>query len=488
MFGPEFHPASGRFRRPFTKTAAIIGSGPNGLSAAITFARAGAEVTVFEGRDTFGGAASTGEVTLHGFHHDLGSSIFPMGISSPFFQSLPLADFGLQWIEPDAPLAHPLDDGSAVMLEHDLAKTAANLGPDGTAYSRLMRPLVEQWPALCREILGPVIHIPSHPILMARFGILATLPADLLAKAFFRGSRARALFAGNAAHSVLPLESPFSAAVGLVLGAAGHASGWPIAAGGAQSISNALAGYLKSLGGRIETGRPVASLKELADYDVTLCDVSPRQLLRLAGDELPDNYRRSLENFRYGPGAFKIDWALCEPIPWRAKDCLRAATVHLGGSLEEIAASERAPWEGRVDENPFVLVTQPSLFDSTRAPAGRHTAWAYCHVPNGFTGSAQELIEDQVERFAPGFRDCVLARKVWSTAAFERWNPNLVGGDLSGGAMSISQLIFRPTVSQYRTPKKGLYLCSASTPPGGAVHGMCGHLAAKAALDDLHKH
>jgi phytoene dehydrogenase-like protein len=408
-----------------------------------------------------------------------------MGVSSPFFQSLPLNDFGLNWIEPDAPLAHPLDDGTAVMLEHDLAATAANLASDGSAYRRLMRPLVEQWPALCREILGQVIHIPSHPILMARFGVLATLPADLLAKFLFREPRARAFFAGNGAHAVLPLESPFSAAVGLVLGAAGHAAGWPIAAGGAQSISNALAGYLKSLGGSIETGHTVASLKELAGYEAILCDVSPRQLLSLAGDELSASYRSSLEGYRYGPGAFKIDWALCEPIPWRAKDCLRAATVHVGGTLEEIAASEIAPWENRVSPRPFVLVAQPSLFDPTRAPAGKHTAWGYCHVPNGFAGSAQELIEDQMERFAPGFRDCVLARKVWSPAAFERWNPNLIGGDLSGGAMSISQLVFRPTASQYRTPKKGLYLCSASTPPGGAVHGMCGHLAGQAALADL---
>ena len=490
MVGPEFDPASSRFQGANTTKAAIVGSGPNGLSAAITLAQAGVQVTVFEARETIGGAASTGQVTLSGFHHDLGASIFPMGVSSPFFQTLPLADFGLKWIEPGAPLAHPLDDGSAIMLEHELAATAANLGPDGPAYIRLMRPLVEQWPALCREILAPVLHLPSHPILMARFGILATLPADLLAKALFRGPRARALFAGNGAHSVLPLESPFSAAVGLVLGAAGHAAGWPIAAGGAQSISNALAGYLKSLGGRIETGHSIASLTELAGYDAILCDISPRQLRQLAGDDLSPSYRRSLENFRYGPGAFKIDWALCNPIPWRAKDCLRAATVHLGGSLEEIAASERAPWEGRVDGKPFVLVTQPSLFDPTRVSgpnmAGKHTAWGYCHVPNGFTGSTQELIEDQVERFAPGFRDCVIARKVWSTAALEHWNPNLVGGDLSGGAMSISQLIFRPTVSQYRTPKKSLYLCSASTPPGGAVHGMCGHLAAKAALADLH--
>jgi phytoene dehydrogenase-like protein len=446
-------------------------------------------VTVFEGRDTIGGAASTGQVTLPGFHHDLGSSIYPMGVASPFFQSLPLGDFGLKWIEPDAPLAHPLDgrsaEGTAVMLEHDLAATAAGLGSDGPAYTRLMRPLVDHFSQLCGEILGPVLHLPSHPILMARFGVLAAMPADLLAKTVFRTPRARALFAGNAAHSVLPLESPFSAAVGLVLGAAGHAGGWPIAAGGAQSISNALAGYFESLGGRIETGRSIASLSELGGYETILLDVAPRQLAKLAADRLPERYIRSLESYRYGPGAFKIDWALSEPIPWRAKDCLRAATVHLGGSLEEIAASELAPWEGRVDDKPFVLVAQPSLFDASRAPAGKHTAWGYCHVPNGFTGSAEQAIEAQVERFAPGFRDCILGRKVWSTAAFEAWNPNLIGGDLSGGAMTISQLIFRPTIRQYRTPAKGLYLCSASTPPGGGVHGMCGYHAALTALRDL---
>jgi phytoene dehydrogenase-like protein len=469
--------------------AAIIGSGPNGLSAAITLARAGVEVAVFEGRETIGGAASTGEVTLPGFRHDLGSSVYPMGVASPFFQSLPLADFGLKWIEPPAPLAHPLDDGTAVMLEHDLAATAAGLGLDGNVdgkrYERLMRPLVEHWADLCGEILGPVIHLPSHPILMARFGVLAGLPATVLAKAIFRGPRARALFSGNAAHSVIPLESPFSAAVGLVLGAAGHAAGWPIAAGGAQSISNALAGYLRSLGGQIYPGRPVSSLNELRGYDAILCDVSPRQLVQLAGCALPARFTHSLENYRYGPGAFKIDWALSEPIPWKARECLRAATVHVCGSAEEVATSERGPWEGRVEDQPFALVAQPSLFDPTRAPAGKHTAWGYCHVPNGYAGSAQEAIESQVERFAPGFRDCILARKIWTTTEFESWNPNLIGGDLSGGAMKIDQLVFRPTASQYRTPKKGLYLCSASTPPGGGVHGMCGHHAALAALKDM---
>jgi phytoene dehydrogenase-like protein len=471
--------------------AAIIGSGPNGLSAAITLAQAGIDVCVYEGRETIGGAASTAELTLPGFRHDVGSSIYPMGIASPFFQSLPLSNFGLQWIEPSAPLAHSLDDGTAVMLEHDLAATASGLGLDAKAYEELMRPLVNGWAALCDEILGPVIHWPRHPFLLALFGLLGAFPASTLAKGRFRGPRARALFAGNAAHSVLPLESLFSSAVGLVLNAAGNTTGWPIAAGGAQAISDALAAYLRSLGGRIETGHSIASLDELGELDglrgpdLILCDISPRQLSRLAGKSITDKYRRALESFRYGPGAFKVDWALSEPIPWKAKDCLRAATVHLGGTLEEVAASERAVHEGRVTGKPFVLVGQPSLFDPSRAPAGKHTVWGYCHVPTGFAGSMQEQIESQVERFAPGFRDCILARHVMGTAALEAWNPNLIGGDLSGGAMSPRQLLFRPTEWQYRTSNRSIYLCSASTPPGGGVHGMCGHQAAKIALRDL---
>ena len=464
--------------------AAIIGSGPNGLSAAIRLAQGGIAVTVYEVQNTIGGACRTGEVTLPDFHHDLGSSVYPMGISSPFFLSLPLADHGLRWIEPSAPLAHPLEDGTAVMLEHDLAATAANLGADGPAYRRLIQPLAELWRDLVPELLGPVIHLPRHPILMARFGIFAALPATVLARTLFSTPRARALFAGNAAHSVLPLENLLSSAVGLVLGAAGHAVGWPVAAGGAQSIVNALASHLKQLGGRIETGHPVDSLRELEE-DIILCDISPRQLSRIAGDILPTTYHRKLQAFQYGPGAFKIDWALSQPIPWKARECLRSATVHVGGTLEEFAASERRPWQSQPPDRPFVLVTQPSLFDSTRAPAGKHTAWGYCHVPNGFTGSAQQAIESQIERFAPGFRDCILARKLWTTAEFESWNPNLIGGDLSGGAMNLRQLLFRPSASQYRTPKKGLYLCSASTPPGGSVHGMCGYHAANAALADL---
>jgi phytoene dehydrogenase-like protein len=469
--------------------AAIIGSGPNGLSAAITLAEAGFETCVYEGRDTIGGAASTGDVTLPGFHHDLGSSVYPMGVASPFFRSLPLADHGLKWIEPAAPLAHPLDDGTAVMLEHDLASTAANLGADGPAYARLFRPLTDHWDQLTREILRPIIHWPSHPLPLARFGICAALPATLLARTLFRGTRARALFAGSAAHSVLPLESAFSSAVSLVLSTAAHTTGWPIAAGGGQAISNSLAHYLASLGGRIVTGTSITSLSDLEEThtpgSVILCDISPRQLSRITTDNFPSRYLAKLRNFRYGPGAFKLDWALSEPIPWKARDCLRTATVHLGGTLEEIAASERAPWAGKVDQRPFVLVTQPSLFDPTRAPESKHTAWGYCHVPNGFTGDLATRIEAQVERFAPGFRDCILARRVWNPATLESWNPNLIGGDLSGGAMSIDQLLFRPSASLYRTPRPGLYLCSASTPPGGGVHGMCGYHAARTAVEDL---
>jgi phytoene dehydrogenase-like protein len=471
--------------------ATIIGAGPNGLSAAITLQQAGVETTVFEAGATAGGAARTGEITLPGFRHDLGSSVYPLGAASHFFNSLPLARYGHRWIEPPAPLAHPLDDGTAVMLEHDLAATCQGLGNanDAAAYRSLLKPLVSDWPALCHEILGPVVHLPRSPLLLAKFGLYAMLPAATLARSAFQGARARALFAGMAAHSVMPLTSPLSSAVGLVLAAAGHATGWPIAEGGAQSLTDALVAHFESLGGQLVLNHAVTDLREVKPADAVLCDVSPRQLLTIAGDAMPASSRRQLESFRYGPGAYKVDWALSDPIPWKAKDCLRAATVHVGGTLEEMIASEAAPWQASggddAADKPFVLLVQPSLFDHSRAPGGNHTAWGYCHVRNGSTAAHFEAIEAQVERFAPGFRDCILARTITTPANFEEWNANLVGGDISGGAMTAKQLVFRPTRSLYSTGMPKVFLCSSSTPPGGGVHGMCGHLAAKQALKRL---
>jgi len=457
-------------------TAAIIGSGPNGLAAAITLASAGVAVTVSERNAQIGGSCSTAEITLPGFLHDLGSSVYPMGVASPFFRSLPLE---IPWIEPPAPCAHPLDDGTAVVLEHSIEETIANLDSmDGRKYRSLFEPLVDNFAQLVAEILGPIQHIPKHPVLLARFGLSAVLPASSLARSRFSGVRARALFAGMAAHSVMSLEAPVSAAVGLLLMAAGHASGWPIVGGGAQRLSDTLARYFESLYGCIKTCHEVTGLP---DADLILADLTPRQLVRIAGSALPSGYRRQLERFRYGAGAFKIDYALSSPIPWTANQCSRAATVHLGGTLEEIVASERH----FTSTAPFVLLVQPSLFDPTRAPAGQHTAWAYCHVPNGSATDRLEAIECQIDRFAPGFRDCILARSISTPAALERWNPNLIGGDLSAGAMSPRQLLFRPTPSLYRTPVAGLFLCGASTPPGGGVHGMSGVHAAQAALQYL---
>jgi len=457
-------------------TAAVIGSGPNGLAAAITVAAAGVEATVFERNASVGGACSTAEVTLPGFRHDLGASVFPMGLASPFIKSLGL---DLPWIQPDAACAHPLDDDTAVMLERSVAATADGLdAADRARYIRTFGYLAENFDALAGEILGPVLHVPRRPWLMARFGMGAVLPATVEARRY-EGARARALFAGMAAHSVLSLEAAGSAAAGLVLMAAGHGVGWPVLSGGAQTLTDALAGHLLAIGGRIETGCEISALDSGAD--VTLADVTPRQLLRIAGGALPHVYRRQLERFQYGAGAFKVDYALSEPIPWRAKECRRAATVHLGGTLAEIAASERT----FTSDRPFVLLVQPSLFDETRAPTGKHTAWAYCHVPNGSTTGRLADIERQIERFAPGFGECVLARSVMGPAALERWNPNLVGGDFSGGGMSLKQLAFRPTASLWRTPVKGLYFCGASTPPGGGVHGMAGFHAGRAALRDF---
>lgn len=462
-------------------TAVVIGSGPNGLAGAIVLAQAGFDVEVREGAEQSGGGARSGPATLPGFLHDLGSAVYPLTIGSPFFSSLPLSAHGLQWIVPPAQLAHPLDDGCAVMLESDLHQTASQLSSDGSAYRKLFEPLVERWPQLSRQVLGP-FRIPRHPLLLANFGLRAMLPCTALANSLFREARARALFAGICAHSTLKLESPLSAAFGMILGAAGHAVGWPIPRNGAQRISDALISLLGTLGGRVVTSSTVQNLRDVRGFDVTLCDVTPRQFLALAEGELRRPFRELLERYEYGPGVCKIDWALREPIPWRARECSRAVTVHLGGSLEEIAASERAANEGLPPERPFVLLAQPTLFDSTRAPADSHIAWTYCHVPNGWTGSAVSQIEAQIERFAPGFRECVLARAVHGTADMQCWNSNLIGGDINGGIPNIKQFFLRPTWRGYSTPLKGVYLCSSSTPPGGGVHGMCGYWAAQRAL------
>ncbi len=479
-------------------TANIIGAGPNGLSAAITLAQRGVAVTVYERNANLGGACANAEITLPGFHHDLGSSVYPLGIASPFFRSLPLEAHGLRWIEPPAPLAHPLDDGSAILLEHSLEATIAQFSQhDGNAWRRLLGPQVRNWSGLVEDLTQPLLRVPSHPLAVARFGLPALLPAQLLAATLFSGEGAAALFAGIAAHSVLPLTRVASSATGLILAAAGHATGWPIAsttfpesaAGadgiyGAQSITNALASYLHSLGGSMVLHAEVQRLADLPPADVTLFDTGTDALMRIAQPALTPAYLRQLSTYQRGPGIFKIDYALSQPIPWRAPGCLRAATVHLGGSLAEIAHSEHDAFYGRLNPRPFVLVVQPSLFDPGRAPQGKHTAWAYCHTPSGSMADRTEAIEAQITRYAPGFRDCVLARRASNADALAQWNPNLAGGDISGGAMTLSQLLIRPTVRGYRTSHRGIYLCSASTPPGGAVHGMCGHLAALAACRD----
>lgn len=463
--------------------AVVVGSGPNGLSAAIALAQAGRSVTVREQADRIGGGMRTEELTLPGFRHDVCSTVHPLALSSPFFRTLPLEEHGLEWVHSPACLAHPFDDGSVAVLERSMAATGATLGPDARAWERLVGRWVDRWPVLAEDILGP-LEFPDHPFMLAHFGLYGIRSAYALAKRNFREKHARALFAGNAAHSMVPLTASPTAAFGLTLAAAGHAVGWPVARGGSQAIAGALASYLRSLGGEIVTGAPVENVDELRGVHTVLLDLTPRQVLRVAGHRLPARYRRSLERFRYGAGSFKMDWALSGPIPWRSPECRRAHTVHLGGTLDEIAASEHAPLDGKVPEKPFVLLVQPTLFDPSRAPEGGHVAWAYCHVPFGCDVDMTRAIEDQVERFAPGFRDLVLARSAMPPSALERHNPNLVGGDISAGAMTLRQVFFRPALraNPYTTPVEGLYLCSASTPPGGAVHGMCGYYAARAAL------
>jgi phytoene dehydrogenase-like protein len=463
--------------------AVVVGAGPNGLSSAIVLARAGLSVLLLEAQETIGGGARTAELTLPGFHHDVCSAIHPMAVVSPFFQTLPLKDHGLEWRESPYAIAHPLDDGTAAVLELSIDKTAARFGVDEDAYRKLMHPFSGHAAALFDEILRPIRLLPHHPILLARFGLDGARSALSVAKRF-RGDAARALFGGCAAHSFLPLDAAGSASFGLVLAIAGHTTGWPCAKGGSIAIVNALASYFRSLGGTIRTSTPVRSMRDVPSSRAVIFDVTPRQLAAIAGDDLPASYVRRLQRFRYGPGVFKVDWALDGPIPWRAEECRGAATVHVGGTIEEMAKHEGAIWHGRTTDRPFVLVAQQSLFDDTRAPAGKHTGWGYCHVPHGSTEDMTNAIESQIERFAPGFRDRILARHTMNTVAYESYNANVVGGDIAGGANMLSQVMARPFLRRdpYTTPNRRIFLGSSSTPPGGGVHGMCGFWAAQSAL------
>lgn len=461
--------------------ATVVGAGPNGLAAAIELARRGKRVCVYEANETIGGGARSAALTLPGFIHDTCSAVHPLAVGSPFFKTLSLTEYGLEFIHPPAAVAHPFDDGSAVLLHRSIEQTATQFGVDARSYKRLFEPLARDWEILAPELLGP-IHFPRHPFSLRRFGFHAIRSASAFVRSRFKEERTRAFFAGAVAHSCLALDRLGTTAFGLVLLTLGHHGGWPIPRGGSQQISNALAAHLQSLGGEIVTGLRVQSLDDLAPSACVLLDLTPRQLVNILGDRLPAAFKNKLNDFIYGPGVFKLDWALDAPVPWRASECAQAATVHLGGSLAEIEASESAVWEGKCTDRPYVLVAQPSLFDSTRAPAGKHTLWAYCHVPNGSTIDMSDRIENQIDRFAPGFRSRILARSALSPALMENLNANLIGGDINGGAAVITQLFTRPTIRTYRTPLKDVYLCSSSTPPGGGVHGMCGYHAARVAL------
>jgi phytoene dehydrogenase-like protein len=465
--------------------AVVIGAGPNGLSAAITMKQQGLTVLVLEAAATVGGGTRSSELTLPGFVHDICSATHPLAAGSPFFQTLPLGEFGLEFIYPAIQAAHPLDNGDAPALFTDIAKTADQLGVDKNRYIEIFTPLTEQWSQLSRQLLGP-LKWPTHPLQLASFGLKGLQPALSFANKF-KSKEARALFGGMAAHAIQPLSNYATAAFGLVLAISGHARGWPFAKGGSQSIANALSAYFLSIGGEIQTGKAVQSLKELPSSKTIFFDTSPDQVLKLAGERLSAIYKWQLRNFRYGMGIFKIDWALDGPIPFSAAHCREAGTVHLGNSLEEISVSEQETWDGKHPDRPFVLLAQQSLIDPTRAPAGKHTAWAYCHVPNGSEKDMTTAIENQVERFAPGFRDLILGKHTINTRQLFQYNRNYIGGDINGGVIDISQLFTRPVLrfSPYCTSAKGLYICSASTPPGGGVHGMCGYYAARRALKDI---
>jgi phytoene dehydrogenase-like protein len=461
----------------------VVGAGPNGLAAAIELASSGRSVHVIERADQVGGGARTAQLTLPDFHHDICSAVHPLAAGSPYLRRLKLERHGLELLYPAVEAAHPLDDGTAVALHRSVEQTAAGLGGDADAYTSLIEPLAAGWPQLAELLLAP-LRFPRHPGLAARFGIQAIRPACGLAERAFTGQRARALLAGMAAHAIRPLSAPATAAYGIVLLTLGHAAGWPVARGGSQAISDALRAELEALGGVVETGREVRSLNDLPPARAILFDISPRPLVEICGDQLPDRYIRALGRYRYGPGVFKVDYALSGPVPWTAPECREAGTVHLGGTLEEIASGELTVARGSHPEQPYVLIAQQSIVDETRAPSGQHTLWAYCHVPNASRVDMTARIEAQIERFAPGFSDLILARATRDPARMEAENPNYVGGDINGGLASLGQTFARPVarLCPYATPNPRIFLCSASTPPGGGVHGMCGYHAARAVL------
>jgi phytoene dehydrogenase-like protein len=467
--------------------AVVVGSGPNGLAAAILLQQQGLSVLILEGKDTIGGGLNSAELTLPGFIHDVCSAIHPLAVASPYLKTLPLANYGLEYVYPGFAAAHPFDNGTAAILSHSVTETAASLGADERAYLKIMQSVVNDWPLIAGDVLGP-IHFPKHPLAMARFGLKALTAATTLAKRF-QTMEARGLFAGMAVHAMQPLNNLSTSAIGLALMATGHLQGWPIAKGGSASIAKALGAYFISLGGTIQTGTYISSLSQLPSAHAVLFDVTPKQLLQIAGHRFSPLYKWQLERYRYGMGVFKIDWALDGPVPFTAEKCRPAGTVHLGNTFQEIEDSEATISKGYHPEKPFVLLAQQSLFDSSRAPQGKHTAWAYCHVPNGSTIDMTTKIEAQVERFAPGFKDRILAKHTMNTGQMEAYNPNYIGGDINGGIIDIGQLFTRPALrwSPYKTPAKGLYICSSSTPPGGGVHGMCGYHAAKNALNDVFK-
>ncbi|MDQ1373649.1 MAG: hypothetical protein QOJ09_987 [Actinomycetota bacterium] len=463
--------------------AVVVGSGPNGLGAAATLARAGRSVLVLEAQEQIGGGARTIDATLPGYRHDHCSAIHPLGAASPLFRDLRLDEHGLEWVHPEVQMAHPLDDGTAAALYRSVERTAETMGPDEKTWRRRFGWLDRHWDTVSDTALSPILRLPRHPFFMARFGLMSALPMTTLARRGFKGDHARVALGGFAAHAIVPLDKPFTSAAGLVFNAAAHRVGMPVARGGSQSIADALASFIRAHGGEIRTGQPVASMDEVPPARVVLFDLTPKQILDIAGDRLRPRVRRAFRRYRYGNGTFKIDYALDEPIPWTAKECRRASTVHLGAPIDEIARSEREVWDGKHPERPFVLVGQQSIVDPTRTPDGKHTLWAYCHVPNGSTVDMTERIEAQIERFAPGFRDVVAARVVNYPADLERFNANIIGGDIAGGSAAGKQILLRPRVAldPYRMADD-LYICSQSAPPGPGVHGMCGYFAAQSAL------